>query len=142
MASTVTDPRKAHTLSEFLSAMASSSAVSYYKLSFIEKRNRIEYTVKNILSDYIYELKQASRLVTLTEQQELKYFYRPKILSSDVYGSTELYYIILAINDICDIKEFNINPIRMLTKDDMTDLISKIYNIEKSAIEAYNNIHK
>jgi hypothetical protein len=142
MASTITDPRKAHTLSEFLSAMASSSAVSYYKLSFIEKRDRIEYTVKNILSDYIYELKQASRLVTLSEQQELKYFYRPKILSSDVYGSTELYYIILAINDICDIKEFNINPIRMLTKDDMSDLISKIYNIEKSAIEAYNNIHK
>jgi len=142
MATTVTDPRKAHTLSEFLSAMASSSVVSYPKLSFIEKRDRIEYPIKNVLSDYIYEIKQYAQNITLDQQQELKYFYRPKILASDVYGSTELYYIILLLNDICDIKGFTINPIKLLSKDDMATVISKIYNIEKTAIETYNNLHK
>lgn len=116
MATQVTDPRSAHTLSEFLSAMASSSVISYTKLSFIEKRDGIEYTVKNVLSDYIYELKQRALVITLDEQQELKYFYRPKLLSSDTYGSTELYYAILLLNDMCDVKDFCINPIKMLTK--------------------------
>jgi hypothetical protein len=142
MSETVIDPRKAHTLSEFLSATAASSAISYPKLSFIEKIDRIEYPVKNVLNDYLYELKQSALEITLDQQQELKYFYRPKLLASDIYGSTELYYIILLLNDICDIKYFNINPLKMLTKNDMSELISKIYNVEKTAIETYNTTHK
>lgn len=142
MSATVTDPRLAHTLSEFLAALSSSAVVSYPKLSFIEKIGTIEYPIKNVLSDYIYELKKQARSVTLNEQEALKYMYKPKLLSSDVYGSTELHYVILMLNDICDIKEFTINPILMLTKEDMSSFISSIYNAEKASIETYNSLHK
>ena len=138
---TITDPRKAHTLSEFLMALSSSTTITYPKLSFVEKRNNIEYVVKNVLSDYIYELKQRAATVTLSTQEEIKYFYRPKLLASDLYGSTELYYVILLLNDMCDVKDFTMNPLKLLYKDDMAECLSVIYNAEKNAISTYNSLH-
>jgi len=141
MAGIVTDPRQAHTLSEFLSTMADSSVITYPKLSFIEKRNGIEFPVKNILNDYLFELKNVAKVVVLNESEQNKYFYRPKILSSDIYDTTELWYVILMINDMCDVKEFTNSSIKMLHKDDMAKYIPMIYDAERAAIETYNGLH-
>jgi hypothetical protein len=136
-----TDPRYAHILSEFLSAMGSSKVISYAKLSFIEKIGTIEYPIWNILTDYLYEFKQSAVSVTLSDAEQQKYFYRPKLLCSDIYGTTEVYYVILALNGICNVKEFNMNPLLMLNKEDMSDFLSTIYNAERTAISTYNTDH-
>jgi hypothetical protein len=141
MANTITDPRLAHTLSEFLSATKTTAVISYASLSFIETTDNIEYTVKNVLSDYIDDLKQYAKLTTMTQAQEIKYFYRPKLLASDIYGATELYHVFMLLNNICDVKDFTINPLYMLSKENMSDLLAKIYNNESSGIKTYNANH-
>ena len=66
------------------------------------------------------------------------YYYKPKLLCYDVYGNPELYYIILLMNDIADVKEFTKPVIKMLKNDHMNTLLGYIYNAEKNAINNYN----
>ena len=135
----LTDPRKSHTLSEFLSAGTSAEAMSYTKLSFLQKVDNIRYCVKMILNDYLYEFKSSALLCELSTEEYLKYKYNPKMLASDIYGSTELYYVILLINDICNVRDFDFKELYLLKRDDMSSFLSKIYSSEHESIKTYNS---
>lgn len=140
---TTTDPRLATTISEFLAAGSSSTVISYPKLVFTEKSGDILYVVHSVLEDYLYELKKASEEITFSQTNIVKYQYNPKRLASDIYGSTELYYILLRINDMCDIKQFDLSSgkLMMLTTDNMSTMLNSIYSAEKDDIATYNKIH-
>ena len=75
----------------------------------------------------------------LTQDQQFTYHYKPKLLCYDIYGNPELYFIILLINDMADVKEFTKPTVKMLRKSDMSELLTLIYNAEKKAIANYNN---
>lgn len=132
------DPRTTHTLSEFIAAGKTSTNIDYSKLSFIEKRDSIEYPLWNILNDYLYEFKQSTLTITLDDDEQFKYKYRPKLLANEIYGNPELYFVILLMNDICNVKDFAPKSIKLLRVDDMNDMLSKIYNAEKRNIQIYN----
>ena len=104
----------------------------------------MEFVVKNTLSDFIYELKQMSIKVTLNDDEIRKYRYNPKMLSFDLYGTTRLYYVILLMNDLCDIHKFDLknNNLLLLTKSQMANSISKIYKADSFSIASFNNNHK
>ena len=53
-----------------------------------------EFIIRNIINDYVYELKELSIEVKLTTDEIYKYKYNPKRLAYDVYGSTKLFFII------------------------------------------------
>ena len=76
--------------------------------------------------------------VELSKEEQNAYFYKPKLLCYDIYGNPELYFIILLINDIADVKEFTKSSIKMLKKEHMNTLISYIYNAEKNAMDEHN----
>jgi hypothetical protein len=131
---------KCHTLSEFLSVGRSANIISYTKLSFLENN----YVVKNILDDYMFELKRSAVDVKLSDEEYTKYRFRPKLLSYDVYDSTEFFYVILKLNNMYSIKQFDINPLKMLTKNginNMVEFLSTIYNAERTNIQQYNTVH-
>lgn len=131
-----------HTLNEFLEASANSTVPTYDKWCFVERYNNINFTVKNVLSDYMVELKKLSTNVYLTEQDLTKYNYKPKLLSADVYGTIDLFYVILLLNGICNVKEFHdINPIKMIKKEDLFSYLSDIMTSERKNIEGYNYAH-
>ena len=138
---TLTDPRLAHKLSEFISAGEGSDAVSYTKLSYIEKVDNVHYPIKMVLEDYMYEFISSAKTCVMTTEEYLKYKYNPKRLASDVYGSTELYYVILLMNNMCNIRDFDLSTVKLLSKEDMTSFMSKVYSAEKSDIDTYNNSH-
>ena len=141
----ITNPNQAHTLSEFISIGKTSTAkLSYRDISYIENRDNMEFVVKNTLSDFIYELKQMSIKVALTDEEIRKYRYNPKMLSFDLYGTTRLYYVILLMNDLCDIHKFDLknNNLLLLTKSQMANSISKIYKTDSFSIATFNNNHK
>ena len=131
------DPRTTHTLSEFLSAGSKSSIITYTKLCFLENN----YIVKNIIDDYLYELSYQAVSIQLTDAEFIKYKYKPKLLSSDVYGTTDLYYMLLKLNNLYSIKQFNINPVLMLKKNDITTLLANIYNAESASITKFNSTY-
>lgn len=134
-------PSKTTTIRELI-ASGTSTTLSYKSFSFMEKlSDGSQISVHDVIGDYIEELRSASVIVKLTDEQYRKYVYKPKLLCYDIYGNPELYFIILLLNDIADVKEFNRTKFRMLTKDHMSMLASYIYNSESKAIKEYNTAH-
>lgn len=132
-------PQNTTTVEEFIAA-GKSVTINYFNLSFLDRsQNGTVVTSLNVVNDYMSELRDACVNVKLTPEQQQAYFYKPKLLCSDIYGNPELYFIILLINDMADVKEFTKPVIKMLKKDHMYILLGYIYNAEKAAIEAYND---
>lgn len=132
-------PQDTTTIEEFVES-GSGITITYPNLSFTDMMtNGTWVSVHNVISDYIDELRNACVNVSLTIEQQFMYFYKPKLLCYDMYGNPELYFIILLINDIADVKEFTKPVVKMLRKSHMSQLLTLIYNAEKQAIENYNS---
>ena len=127
------------TLDQFADSKSSNS-VSYYSMSLLEKdpQNNIEYDVFNVMSDYINELKAMSKEVTLTETEYYTYRFKPKLLAHYLYGNGELYFIILWLNDMWSIKDFDSKTIKLIKNSELAEALSSINASEKSFIKAYN----
>jgi len=135
-----TNPMYSHTLPEFIEAGNNTSVPSYDYWCYKELYNNIEFVVKNVLNDYLFELQNLCTNVYLTEKELKKYNYKPKLLSADVYDTTELHYLIMMLNGICNVKEFvDINPIKMIRKDDLYSYLNNINISEKEFINKYNS---
>lgn len=127
------------TINEFIDA-GKNSMLDYSKLSFKNTlSNGTIVSVLNVISDYVEELREQSVKVKFNAEEYDKYKYKPKLLCNDVYGNPELYYIILLINDIADVKEFDKQVILMIKKDILYELLENIYNAEIKAITKYND---
>lgn len=135
------NPALTHTLQEFLKAGENDSTIRFPNLLYHETDGSIEYTVKNVLDDYMGELKDMALLVALSEEEYQKYIYNPKYLVYDIYGSTVLYPFIMALNGIANIREFDLKVLKLLRKSDLLNALSSIYNAEKNNIQAYNALH-
>ena len=80
--------------------------------------------------------------IELDYKQMAKYKYRPKLLCNDVYNDGELFFIILIINDMYTIKDFTKKKLLMPTKNNMNEIIKRMYNSNKQAISIYNEKNK
>ena len=132
-------PANTTTIEEFIQS-GKNVSLTYKDFSFLETMsNRTQVSVFNAINDYIEELRRASMIVQLNDEEYRKYVFKPKLLCHDIYGNPELYFIILLINDMIDVKEFNKKSFYMLSKEYMYLLTSYIYNSEYRAIKKYND---
>lgn len=122
-----------YTIEDFINS-SNSSDINYETTSLIQRINGYTMISYNIFNDYIDELNDLAVYVTLTNEEYNKYLYRPKILAYDLYGSTELYFLILMLNNICNVKEFNFKRLKLLKVDDLQKFISAVYNSEKDTL--------
>lgn len=131
-------PQNTTTIEEFIES-GKGISITYPSLSFLDTMsNGTQVSVLNVINDYIKEIKNACITVELSKEEQNAYFYKPKLLCYDVYGNPELYFIILLLNDMADVKEFTKPNILMLKKSYMSIILSQIYNAEKEAINSYN----
>lgn len=130
---------KTFTLDQFADSK-SSNTVSYYSMSLLEKdpQNNIEYDVFNVVSDYMNELKAMTKEVTLSEAEYYTYRFKPKLLAHYLYGNGELYFIILWLNDMWSVKDFNLRTLKLIKNSELAQALSSINASEKSFIKAYN----
>ena len=84
------------------------------------------------------ELKRLAVNVQLDKNQYVKYRFKPKLLCHDVYGNPELYYIILLLNRVIDVKDFNFKKLKMVQIDTLNRFLSAVFNAEKRDIAMYN----
>ena len=138
-----TNPMYSHTLEEFKAAYNNRSVVPIYSsFCYQEKNGGIKYVVKNVLDDYLYELKKLAINIELTNDEIVKYNYKPKLLSADIYGMTDFFYIILLLNAICNIKDFHdINPLKLIPSDSLGNYLSSITTNESTNIKKFNSYH-
>lgn len=137
-----TSPDKASSLEEFIAAGEDSAIISYYNFSILEvkwsedKTLRIDFTIDNLINDYLDILQESTIKVPLSPTEKTKYYYNPDLLAYDIYGSTELEFLVLEMNGILDPKDFNIPVLRLVKKSTLVSLLSRIYNAELKYIEA------
>jgi hypothetical protein len=131
-------PENTYTLEQFI-ACQSDSNFCYNNLSFIDQIDNIKYNIYNVSSDYIDEIiNNYCKTVTLSDNDLVRYKYRPKLLCYDIYGSQELYPLILVINDICSVKDFTKRKLILPTKENMSIITKAIMNANRSDIQKYN----
>lgn len=79
----------------------------------------------NLLFEKYYELlTDHTVVVTLSENEYLRYRYKPKLLSKDLYGTYDLHFLLLKLNhitsvvnfDFTELKVFNTNIIGLLNE--------------------------
>lgn len=126
------------TIGQFLDSNSGSRTVSYHNFSIIDQKEidgeTIQFIDINIIDDYIEELKELSVPVQLSDKELSKYAYNPGLLAYDLYGSTELEFVILKLNGIIDPKDFDFPSIRLLEVQTMDDLLSNIFSAEATYI--------
>ena len=127
------DPALTYTLDQFI-AMQYVDEVTYRNFAILEVVNGIELLDHNLVDDYLSELESICVDCELTLEQQKRYKYAPDLLAYDVYGSTQLDFVILLANDMIDTKEFNLKVVRLPYKSAMTTFMSSIYNANASYV--------
>lgn len=137
--------QETHTVREFIAAgTQDKDHYGYHDFSYTERRNAIEYVVKNVIDDYYDELFELSKEVKLADWAVIEYRGNPKKLSNKLYGTTRLWHMILRLNGMANIHEFNLenHKLRLIEPDDLQNFMGKVYNTEKFPLQTYRNSHK
>lgn len=72
---------------------------------FSSSQNIVLFT--NILMNKYYDkIKKSCQTKVFSKEENIKYRYRPEALSSDIYNTTGLWYLILRVNSCEDFSEF------------------------------------
>lgn len=128
------DPTRTYTLDQFINTK-SIDTITYSNFSVLNRsidHPELVYSIDNLIYQYMDELKDKRRVCTFTIDQKLQYMYKPKLLAYDIYGSIETYFVILALNGTCNIKDFDLEEQKcyLLLPSDMSNLMGQIYNAE------------
>lgn len=124
-----------YTIESFI-ACQKSDDMTYRNFSILENVGGLEFVDHNIIYDYLDELNSLCKTVNLTKIDMLKYRYAPDLLAFDVYGSTQLDFVILAANDMIDPKEFSLSSlkVKLPMNSILKEFLSSVYNAESSYI--------
>ena len=128
------NPATTTTLEDFIE-MRSIDEMTYYNFSILEVINGVEHLNHNLIEDYLEELKSACITVDLTLEQYKKYKYFPDLLSYDVYGSVQLDFIIMLLNDCIDPKEFDKKTVILPYASVLASFLNTVYSKEQLYIE-------
>ena len=132
MSSYTADSTKTYTVDDFIKC--SNNSLCYDAISLYDKDGDTLSISYNLINDYLPLIKEKAVTVVLDDDEYNKYLYKPKLLAYDVYKNTELYYVILLLNNACSIKEFDFRKLNMLKIDDMQTILSSIANSESKTI--------
>ena len=107
----------------------------HLKASFTDNYdNKIIFNYTSLIEKYRYFLQSKIKLIELTDNEYLKYKFKPKMLSADFYGTTELWSSIMRINNLMSITEFTLKKLKLFTSDIMT-VLNEILIIEEKNIK-------
>ena len=131
--SSFTDPALTYTLDQFIS-MKLSDELTYRNFSILEVINGLELLDHNLIEDYLPELESLCVEAPLTHEQYIRYKYAPDLLAYDIYGSTQLDFVILYANGMIDPKEFDLKVVKLPYASKMIAFLDAIYNSESDYI--------
>lgn len=137
MPATYTDylnnPAQTYTLEQFIN-MKNTDGMTYNNFSIYGKIDGQNVLESNILDEYLDELVSICKVVKLTRKERNKYKYAPDLLAYDVYGSVQLDFVILAVNDMIDPKDFNLKKLKLPTASNLSAFLNEVYACNSSWI--------
>lgn len=87
----------------------------------------------NLFEKYYELLLEHTSIVVLSEEEYNRYRFNPKLLSRDLYGNQELYYLLLRLNYIYSIINFDFKELRVFN----TNIVSLLNEIMVMESEDY-----
>ena len=88
----------------------------------------------NIADKYAIELQENKKTVEFTTKEYYKYRFNPKVLSYDLYGTTELWFFILMANEIYTISEFDFKKLKLYDASIISKL-NRMLELDKEFLE-------
>ena len=88
----------------------------------------------NIADKYAIELEENKKTVEFTTKEYYKYRFNPKVLSYDLYGTTELWFFILMANEIYTISEFDFKKLKLYDASIISKL-NRMLELDKEFLE-------
>lgn len=134
-------PTTATSVEEFIDTktMIPVTYTTFLFTNAVEGRPDISVPVFCVLDDYIDEIEEYVQEYTFTSDEYSKYSQAPRLLAEYLYNNQELFPILLRLNDVYDERDFTIHTIKLLSKSDMSTVLSQIYNVNKKFINVYND---
>ena len=103
------------------------NTISYQNLSYVQPFEDIKFPIFNVVTyDYLQEFKDAAVTINLTNDEFDKYKYKPRLLSIDLYGTTELFFVILAVNGMASEKEFSKQTIKLIPVSTLKNMMQQV----------------
>lgn len=100
--------------------------------------SNISFTYRSCFDRHIQVLKSISVLVELNNEDYIKYKYNPHLLSYVLYGTTDLWFILLKINNMIRLTDFDRKKLYVIDPH-KTDIINDLHIIEKGHLENYQD---
>ena len=89
---------------------------------FIVNMSNLYEKYYDILLDYVVT-------VVLTEEEYTRYKFKPKVLSKDLYGTYDLHFMLLRLNHIYSVIEFDFTELKVF-KPNLVRLLNEILILE------------
>ena len=110
----------------------SNSKLNYQKVLAIGS-DKITINFESILTDYRYFLYQHVKTLTLNDLQYQTYRFRPKTLSNEMYGTVELAPLLMDINNVISVAEFDFKTLKVFD-DKVVSFLNEVLTKEKTKI--------
>ena len=85
--------------------------------------------ISNLFEKYYELLLDNTVIVVLTDEEYLKYRFKPKVLSHDLYGTMELHYMLLRLNHVYSVTNFDFKEVRVFNTN-ILSLLNEIMILE------------
>lgn len=138
------NPATTYTLQDFIN-MRNIDDMTYYNFSILEVINGVQHLNHNLIEDYLPHLLKTCETVSLSDTEYKRYKYRPDLLAYDLYGSVQLDFILMLLNDMIDPKEFDIKTVKLPYASALNVFLNDIYSKESRYIHqnrADNKIYR
>ena len=83
----------------------------------------------NLYEKYYELLLEHATIVVLTDEEYRKYRFNPRLLSKDLYGTPELHYMLLRLNYVYSILNFDFREVRVF-RTNINTLLNEIMVME------------
>ena len=130
----ISNPALTYTLDDFIS-MQISDDMTYYNFSILEVIDGVEHLDSNLVEIYLEELKSQCISVQFSEEELKKYKYNADLLAYNLYGSVQLDFVILLLNDMYDPKEFTKKNVILPHSSTLSKFLNDVYSKEAGYIQ-------
>ena len=137
------DPALTYTLDDFVE-LQSVDNMTYYNFSILEIIDGVQHLDHNLIEDYLKELEATCVTLELSNEEMNRYRYNPDLLAYDIYGSVQLDFIILLLNDMIDPKDFDRKKLKLPYASSLSIFLNTLYSKESNYINenrANNNLY-
>jgi len=107
----------------------------HLKASFSDSSNNILiFNYSSLVEKYKYFLEKYTKNIEFSDIEYEKYKFKPKSLSVDLYGTTELWSAILRMNNVLSISQFSLKKIKLFTTN-ILSVLNEIMILEENNIK-------